>query len=157
MRSVSIVNGSVLVCALLVLTGCGGSSPPKAIDAKARIVASTEVNPNAQGRPSPVHVRIFQLRDDAAFMSADFTSLVDKEQETLGASLVRRSEEDLAPGDERELNLNIAPETRMVGVVAELANYRNVQWRAVTRAPVKAKERILIRIDRDQTSIRLGR
>jgi len=157
MRLVSTFCSGALACVMLVLAGCGGSSPPKAIATKASIIASTEVNPNAQGRPSPVHVRIFQLRDDSAFMSAEFSSLVEKEQETLGASLVRRSEEDLSPGDEREFELTIAPETRMVGVVAELANYRNARWRAVTRAPTKEKERVLIRIDRDQTSIRVGR
>jgi type VI secretion system protein VasD len=157
MRLVSTFCSVMLACALTGFAGCGGSAPPKPIATKAKVVASSEVNPNAQGRPSPVHVRIFQLRDDAAFTSAEFSSLVEKEQETLGASLVRRSEEDFSPGEERELQLNIAPETRMVGVVAELANYRNAQWRAVTRAPTKEKERILIRIERDQISIRIGR
>jgi type VI secretion system protein VasD len=84
--------------ATILIAGCG-SAPEKPADVKARISASADVNPNSEGRPSPVHVRIFQLKEDGAFMSADFWSLVDKEQETLGDSLVLRLEEDLAPGE----------------------------------------------------------
>lgn len=157
MTSVLMLRSAALAAALLALAACGGSSPPKPVAAKATIVASREVNPNAQGRPSPVHVLIFQLRDDAAFMAADFGSLIERDQETLGASLVKRIEADLSPGEERELVLNIDPEARVLGVVAELANYRNAQWRVSARAPAKEKERVLISIDRDQTSIRVGR
>ena len=157
MIPVSTLRSAAVAAALLALAACGGSAPPKAILTKAKVSTSVEVNPNAQGRPSPVHIRIFQLRDDSAFMSAEFGSLIDKETETLGASLVNRREDDLAPGEERELSINIAPETRFVAVMAELANYRNAQWRAVTRAPAKEKERVQIRIERDVTSIRITR
>lgn len=151
-------RSAVLAGVVCALAACGGgSTPTKPITTKARISASNEVNPNAQGRPSSVHLRIFQLRDESAFMNADFGSLVDKDQETLGASLIQRSEADLSPGDEQELVLNIAPDARVLGVIAELANYRNAQWRAFTRVPAKEKERVVIRLDRDQTSIRVAK
>ena len=157
MTLVSTLRCAWLGAVLLALAACGGSAPAKPITTKAQIVATAAINPNAQGRPSPVHLRIFQLRDDSAFMSAEFTALVEKDEETLGASLVQRLEADLSPGDERELSLSIAPDARVLGVVAELANYRNAQWRVVTRVPTKAKERVVIRLDRDQTSIRVGK
>jgi type VI secretion system protein VasD len=148
---------AAFAAALCALVACGGSAPTKPISTKASIIASNEVNPNAQGRASSVHLLIFQLRDETAFMNADFSSLVEKEQETLGASLVERSEADLSPGDERELVLNISPEARVLGVVAELANYRNAQWRAFTRVPSREKERVVIRLDRNSTSIRVSK
>ncbi len=157
MKLVRSLRATVLAAVMLALAACGGSSPRKPFNAQARLIATAQVNPNASGRPSPVHVRVFQLRDEVAFMNADFASLVSNEQTVLGASLVQSLEADLAPGDERELELNISPEARMLGVVAELANYRNAQWRVVTRAPAKRKERVLIRIDRDQTSIKVGK
>jgi type VI secretion system protein VasD len=150
-------RSAVLTAALWALAACGGSAPTKPLTTKASIIASNEVNPNAQGRASSVHLLIFQLRDESAFMNADFASLVEKEQETLGASLVQRAEADLSPGDERELVLNISPEARVLGVVAELANYRNAEWRAFTRVPSKEKERVVIRLDRNSTSIRVSK
>lgn len=147
----------VLAAACWALTACGGSTPAKPLSTKASIIASSEVNPNAQGRASSVHLLIYQLRDETAFMNADFSGLIEKYEETLGASLVQRSEADLSPGDQRELVLNISPEARVIGVVAELANYRNAEWRAFTRVPSKEKERVVIKLDRNLTSIRVSR
>jgi type VI secretion system protein VasD len=144
-----------------VLAGCG-AAPPKPSAAKATISASSDVNPNAEGRPSPVHVRIFQLKEDGAFMGADFWSLVDKEQETLGDSLVQRLEHDLVPGESKTFELKISPEARVLAVMAEFADYRNAQWRVTAQAPNKSlldivkKDRVSIGIEKDKATITVG-
>lgn len=151
----------VLVAALATLTGCG-SAPAKPAEAKARISATAQVNPNSSGRPSPIHVRIFQLKEDGAFMDADFWALVDKETETLGASLVQRLEFDLTPGESKDFPLKVSPEARVLGVMAEFADYRNAQWRVVAKAPNKTltdvikKDRVTIGIDKNKASIVVG-
>ena len=152
---------SVLAVLAAVLAGCG-SAPAKPIEAKARIVAAADVNPNSEGRPSPIHVRIFQLKEDGAFMDADFWALMDKEQETLAASLVQRLEFDLTPGEAKDFPLKIAPEARVLGVMAEYADYRNAQWRVIAQAPNKSlmdlikKDRVTIGIDKNKASIAVG-
>jgi len=144
-----------------VLAGCG-AAPAKPSAAKATITASSDVNPNSEGRPSPVHVRIFQLKEDGAFMGADFWSLVDKEQETLGDSLVQRLEHDLVPGETKQFELKIAPEARVLAVMAEFADYRNAQWRVTAQAPNKSlldivkKDRVSIGIEKDKATITVG-
>lgn len=141
--------------------GCG-SAPPKAAPAKALITATADVNPNAEGRASPVHVRIFQLKEDGAFMEADFWTLVDKEQATLGPSLVQRLEQDLIPGDKKEFEMKIDPDARVLGVMAEFADYRNATWRAVAKAPNKSlldmvkKDRITIGIEKSRVVLTVG-
>jgi type VI secretion system protein VasD len=146
---------------LALLAACG-SAPPKAAEAKARISATQDVNPNASGRASPIHVRIFQLKEDGAFMGADFWSLVDKEQETLGPSLVQRLEHDLIPGETKEFELKIAPEARVLAVLAEFADYRNAQWRVTAQAPNKSlldivkKDRVSISIEKNRAAIAVG-
>ena len=160
MRSGTLRLVMVLAVAFVV-AGCG-STPPKPIAAKARITASADVNPNSEGRASPVHVRIFQLKEDGAFMGADFWALVDKEQETLGASLVQRLEYDLSPGESREFDLKISPDARVLAVMAEYADYRNAQWRVVAQAPNKSlldlvkKERVSFTLDKSKASIQVG-
>lgn len=151
----------LLLTAALAAAGCG-SAPAKPVAAKAKISAAADVNPNSEGRASPIHVRIFQLKEDGAFMGADFWALVDKEQETLGPSLVQRLEYDLSPGESKEFDLKIAPEARVLGVMAEYNDYRNAQWRVVAQAPNKSlldlvkKDRVTFSIDRDKASIAVG-
>jgi type VI secretion system protein VasD len=152
----------VVALATAMLAAACGSAPPKPASAKAKITAAADVNPNAEGRPSPIHVRIFQLKEDGAFMNADFWSLVDKEQDTLGPSLVQRLEQDLAPGETREFELKIAPDARVLAVMAEFADYRNAQWRVVHKAPNKSlfdivkKDRVTIDIGKDKAIITVG-
>jgi len=152
---------TVLLALAAAVAGCG-SAPAKPADAKARISASAEVNPNSAGRPSPIHVRIFQLKEDGAFLDADFWALVDKEQETLAASLVQRLEFDLTPGESKDFPLKISPDARVLGVMAEFADYRNAQWRVVAQAPNKSlmdmikKDRVTISIDKAKASIVVG-
>lgn len=153
--------GATLLAALLI-AGCG-ATPPKPMATKGQLVASADVNPNSSGRASPVHVRIFQLKEDGAFLGADFWALVDKEQETLAASLVQRQEFDLSPGETKDFELKIDPEARVLAVMAEYADYRNAQWRAVAQAPnkslldlVKKKSRVGFNIDQSKVSIAVG-
>jgi type VI secretion system protein VasD len=151
----------VMLALAALLNGCG-ATPAKPAEAKGRITASAEVNPNSAGRPSPIHVRIFQLKEDGAFMGADFWSLMDKEQATLGASLVQRLEYDLVPGESKEFPLKISPDARVLAVLAEFADYRNAQWRVVTQAPNKSlmdivkKDRVSIEIGKDKATITVG-
>ncbi|MBS1135067.1 MAG: type secretion system-associated lipoprotein [Burkholderiaceae bacterium] len=69
-----------------VLTGCG--SAPKPVVVKLTIEASADANPDTRGRPSPVTVKLFELKSSASFEKADFFSLFDRERETLGPELV---------------------------------------------------------------------
>lgn len=153
-------HAGVLLVVAAMLGGC--AAQPKPAEAKARISATPQVNPNSAGRPSPIHVRIFQLKEDGAFMGADFWTLADKEQATLGESLVQRLEYDLAPGETKEFPLKISPEARVLAVMAEFADYRNSQWRVVAQAPNKSlmdlvkKDRVSIEIDKNKATITVG-
>jgi type VI secretion system protein VasD len=160
MRS-GLFTSAIVLAAALLAAGCG-SAPAKPTAAKAKISASADVNPNTEGRPSPVHVRIFQLKEDGAFMSADFWALVDKEQETLAGSLVQRLEYDLSPGESKDFDLKIDPQARVLAVMAEYADYRNAQWRTVAQAPNKSlmdlvkKDRVSFSIEKSKASIVVG-
>src|SRR5262245_41026995 len=87
-----------LACSLALAVGCG-SSPPLL---RGAIKVDTRVNPDRGGRPSPIVVRIYELKSVAAFNGADFFSLYDKEQETLGSELIGREEYQLHPAETRQ-------------------------------------------------------
>jgi type VI secretion system protein VasD len=141
LRAVPIV---LLMAAGVGLVACKSKPPkppppPPPVILTLNLTASADVNPDSQNRPSPVVVRLYQLKDDAAFKDADIYALFDKEQATLGAGLASREEYELAPLEHRALIIKPPPDVRFIGVVAAYRDIRNAQWRAQLGVPDKSK------------------
>jgi type VI secretion system protein VasD len=156
---------AVMYAGISLLAACS-SAPPKPTAFKATIVASRETNPATDGSAQPVHVRVFQLKDDTVFAAADFWSLTDKPQATLGAGLIQQLQYDLSPGEQQSIELKLDPDAHVLGVVAEFANYRNTDghWRAVAQTPEKSmldivhkRKLITISIGKDRIGIDAGK
>jgi type VI secretion system protein VasD len=120
---------ALLMASCLTLTACK-SAPPKPKVLKLNVAVSADANPDAQNRPSPIVIRIYQLKDDAAFKDADFFALYDKEQATLAASLISRQEFEVAPGAQKVVDYQLAPDAKFFGVAAGYRNIRDAAWRA---------------------------
>ncbi len=132
MRTLRAMPIVLMWAATSLLAGCASAPPkPQPVNVKLNIMVSADVNPDAQKRPSPIVVRIFQLKDDAAFKDADFFTLYDKEEATLAATLVSRIEYELAPGETRSIDYSLTPDTRFIGVIAAYRNIRDAEWRAL--------------------------
>jgi type VI secretion system protein VasD len=147
---------------MMAIAACGGS-PPKPTVAKAALVVAADANPDSGGRPSPIVVRVYQLKEEGAFANADFFALFDKEQETLGASVVAREEYELKPGESRELELKIAPEAKFVGAVAGFRDIRNSRWKVVSATPEKKltdllrKNKVTLTVARSELTLAIGK
>jgi len=157
MRTFRTMASIFLLASCTWLAACS-SAPPKPQPIKLNIMVSADVNPDSQNRPAPIVVRVYQLKDDAAFKDADFFALYDKEQATLAAALVSREEYELAPGEHRTVDFLLPHDTRYVGVAAAYRDIRNAQWRAQFGAPDKdlvklvKKNQIGIAVERARVS-----
>jgi type VI secretion system protein VasD len=151
-----------VVSALVAAAGCAKAPPPPpaapppltiAAPPEARvkttltIAADPDTNPDPSGRPSPVVVRVYQLRADAAFSKADFFSLYDDEQKVLGQELISRDEFRLSPSEQRTIDVAVADATRFVGAIAAYRDIRNAEWRGVLAAP---KGGLVLRVERNR-------
>ncbi len=134
--------GAWIACAVMAMAGCA-SKPPKPVETKAELTASADVNPDSSGRPSPIVVRIYQLRGDTEFNNADFFALYEKDKETLGASLIGRDEKTLFPGQRLEIDLPLSGEARFVGAVAAYRDLGTSRWRAEIGRPEKSLLKVL--------------
>jgi type VI secretion system protein VasD len=136
----------------LCLAACG-SSPPKPVATKLAIGASTDVNPDSDGRASPVVVRFYQLRTEGEFTDARFFPLYDHEKDVLGQGLISRDEFTLSPGGHLEQALPVSPEARYFGVLVAFRE-QTAEWHAVVPITPKSIKRIL----KDQTvDVRLNK
>jgi type VI secretion system protein VasD len=113
----------------LTLVGCAGGGPHPTL-IQATIVAAPGINPNAAGQPSPLVIRLYELKTTGSFEGADFFTLFDKEAATLGPDLLAREELDLRPGTTRSVVRKAAPDTQYLGVVAAYRDLDRAHWRA---------------------------
>ena len=113
----------------LALVACAGA--PKPAQVAGTIQASAQVNPSTSKRPSPVLVRVYELKTAAAFNSADFMSLYQRDKAELGADLLGKEEFVLAPGESKTFAKTLAPDTRFLGVLAAYRDVEHAKWRSI--------------------------
>ncbi|CAI8954187.1 type VI secretion system protein VasD [Pseudomonas sp. IT-P253] len=139
--------------ALLILAGCSSLSPYSHVTKlNLRLTASDQLNPDLNGRPSPIVVRLFELKHPVTFENADFFSLYEHAKESLAPDLVVSEEIELRPGETVEMKLSVQEGSRYVGVLAAYRDLPETKWRytvKVTPAGVTAADLTL-----DQVGIR---
>ena len=149
-----ISNIASYACILMILVACSSLSLPKfptKIDSQ--ILASFEINPDANGRPSPLVIRVYELKAKSAFDDADFFKLYDEEAATLGGDLLTREEFELAPGEGREIAHKAHEEARYFGVVAAYRNIEQAHWRATTPLELNKKNILIVKIGKQSVTI----
>jgi type VI secretion system protein VasD len=161
------------------LTGCGmfGSKPPPAAPAAPHppppppppptqvrpqpvpmtgtISAAADLNPSATQRPSPLVLRIYELRSDTAFNKADFITLYQSEQAAIGADLVLKDEFVLTPGESRPYQRTLSIETRWLAVFGAYRNVERAVWRAIAAVPPGRSLQLAIRAESQALSLTL--
>ncbi len=126
----------------LAMASCGG--PPKPAQVKGTIQASPQANPSASKRPSPLLLRVYELKSAALFNSADFMSLYQRDQAELASDMVAKEEFVLAPGESRAFTKTLSPDTRFLGVVAAYRDVEHARWRSVVAVRPGKKHQITI-------------
>ncbi|WP_440996018.1 type VI secretion system lipoprotein TssJ [Arhodomonas sp. SL1] len=144
-----------LLTGAALIAGCASTPPSEEVTAvEGRILVGPNLNPNAEGRPSPVYLRVYQLTEAAAFSGATYGQLADRDTETLGASLITRDEFELCPreapekprtaqadrpcqGAEREIELDLKGNARFLAVMGEFYDLHDPSgsWRDVAKIP----------------------
>lgn len=134
----------------LILASCAALSPFSTMTKlDLTLTASDQLNPDLNGRPSPVVLRMFELKHPVAFENADFFSLYERPRETLSPDLIASEELELRPGETVVLKLDIAGGGRYVGLLAAYRDLPHAQWRyTLPVAPAHITEASLI-LDQD--------
>ncbi len=122
------------------LTACASPPPPppppKPTTVAGTIEAAAQLNPSASQRPSPMLIRIYELKSATSFNGADFMALYQADQATLGAEVVAREELTLRPGESRPYQKTLAADTRFIAVFGAYRDLSRATWRALV--PVQA-------------------
>lgn len=135
----------LMLLAVVCLTGCG----KQRVDLN--VASQPNVNPDSSGRPSPVHVKVFELRNDLAFKQADFGALFANPISALGADLIAADDLVLIPGEARKISYKPNLETRYIGMLAGFRQMDRATWRM--SKPIAPEDRTLIALELNDTTI----
>ncbi|MFJ2453338.1 type VI secretion system lipoprotein TssJ [Pseudomonas protegens] len=152
-RTPPLLKALTVLMALALLTGCASMSPYSTLTKlNLKLSASDRLNPDLNGRPSPIVVRLMELKHPVAFENADFFSLYERARESLAPDLVASEELELRPGESLDFKLRVEDGSRFVGVLAAYRDLPESQWRYVVQlTPQEVTEVGLIL---DQSGIR---
>lgn len=142
-----------LVLAAVVTPGCFTKKDPAPTLMLAKILTSSHLNPNADGEPSPIIVRLYELRSIGKFQNSDFFSLFDDETNTLANDLVVREEFRFNPEEAKTLNRELNPATRYIGISAAFRDLEEAKWRAVLEITEHQQNTYTILLGRSDISV----
>jgi type VI secretion system protein VasD len=131
-----VVRAATLFGVACGIAGCAGGPSPIAMTCT--ITAGKDANPASTGRPSPIPLRVYALKSEAAFNGADFLALYQRDTATLAADVTGKDEFTLAPGESAPCSKTLTPDTHFIGVVGAYRDIEHAHWRAV--APVDGKK-----------------
>ncbi|MDO9323231.1 MAG: type VI secretion system lipoprotein TssJ [Pseudomonas sp.] len=137
-----------LLSALLGLSGCSSLSPySDTTKLDLSLTGSEKLNPDINGRPSPIVLRLIELKHPVSFENADFFSLYQRPKEALSPDLVTLEELELRPGESRELKLSVQDGSRYVGVLAAYRDLPESSWRYVIALQPQELNKVELNLD----------
>lgn len=122
------------------------------------IEAAPGVNPDTSLRPSPIKVRIYELKDPGTFSEADYFSLDTTDKVTLAADMLSKDEFILRPGESHTIDRKSNAQTTAIGVLAGYRDLPNSTWRVVLKlkeAPTASWMRALLPANKTELTIQL--
>lgn len=156
--------------AAILLAACSAPQPtiPKEqIKLELSIGAGSAVNPDDKGRASPVLVRVYELKNETTFEGADYFSLDKNDKTVLMQDLLVRDEFVLRPGDSRDIERKLNPETTALGFLIGYRDLGKATWRSVYKLPpapevawyraVVPSRKVKLQVSLDQQSITVSK
>ncbi|MDN4502245.1 type VI secretion system lipoprotein TssJ [Alteromonadaceae bacterium BrNp21-10] len=148
----------VLSLATTLLLGCGATNAVKDVftvmtRGDITVVAANNVNPDINGRPSPIMIRVFELKSTAAFNNADFFALYDRGSAELGSDYVSHDDMDIKPGQTKQMSRDFSLETRYFGVIAAYRDINNATWKRVVTITPDSDSEITISLNSNDLKV----
>lgn len=150
----------ILITCLFVLPACSLFKPVPD-DINLSITTSTQLNPDKEGRSSPVVLRIYELSSDQHFKEKDFFDIYDDDKTALADSFIGKQELELNPNESRKLQLAPKSSTRFIGLLAAFRNLEQSTWREVipvdsskpTGILLQKENELAIRLDKNSITL----
>ena len=146
----NVLLGILTIAMAGLLSACAGG-PPKPEALNIQVSATADVNPDMQGRPSPIILHVMELKSGEQFNRLDYMGLTQPAGTVLGPELLGKNQVILQPGESKALPMELNAQTTSIGLVAGYRDIDNAAWRRVI--PITQGETKDINITLEQTQI----
>ncbi len=137
---------------LLVIGLSACSSTPPQYWLTVHVYADKNINPNIDGKPSPVELRFYELTDDQAFKQNSFIALFENDQGLLKDKLLlKRTLVGVEPDSKQTHKYPLAEKTRYIGIISAFADYQGANNQIITA--IKVKNNVVLDVFIDGTNI----
>ena len=92
----------------------------------------SDINPDENKTPSPLFIRMYELKSTKLFNKADFIDIYERDKDILGADFIAVQKlKRLKPGENRENSFVLNEKTRFVGLYAEFLSYKTAKYKLI--------------------------
>lgn len=127
-----LARGVILTLAMtVVLAGCAVNRYVVTPYDDLTFFASPDLNPDDDGRASPIAVKVYQLTARTTFDNLDFDAAFSNADVVLSDELIVQSDLVLQPGGRQSLEIELDAETRFVAVTAAYRHIDRARWKLV--------------------------
>jgi type VI secretion system protein VasD len=102
---------------------------PKPILITLDLKTGKHLNPDIEGRASPVVVRIYLLENRAAFDNSDFFALYENDQSLLAKDIKYREELEIKPDQKLKKTIQLQEGGRYLAIFAAFRDLDHAQWK----------------------------
>lgn len=148
----ALLAACLAACVGAFLSACATSPAPQRT-VRITVLASPALNPDGDGRPSPVMVRLYELADTDGFQQAGFFDLSDHDKEVLGANALARMVVAVRPGERLALCHALEPGSRHLAVMVAYRDIYRARWRGVVTLPPSADSAWTVVLGPDSVAI----
>lgn len=142
----------ILVALLAVVTvSCGTTRKALNMETSAefRLEANSDINPNSDGKASPIVLQVLKLRDDRQFKQEDFLNLFEDAKGRLGNDLIEITKlREVAPGEKRTEKLALSPDVKFIGILGEFVQYNDASAKAVIKIEPHTTTKATLKIEK---------
>jgi type VI secretion system protein VasD len=148
----------ILVALLVVMmTGCAFTREVLNLDTDLNLdfSVSAKINPDSDGRSSPIVVNLLYLRDNRQFELEELISLLEAPEDRLGKDLIETIRlKEFIPSETREFTALLPEGVNYVGIVAEFIQYLDAQGTLILPIERHASNNYTIVLENDKVRIK---
>lgn len=158
----SVYRHCVTVLIISLFLGACASNTEQKVKFSYSINATEDINPDRNGSPSSVVVRVFQLSNKGNFDAALYEDLFNGSTNVLGAEMIAVNDHLIDPGSSQTFNADISANTQHIGVAVGYRSLDQVTWKAIQSMPEKSvldslsffgREGILISVEKHNVRV----
>ena len=112
----------------IILTGCEQTS---GINTRLNVRTAEYLNPDIQGKASPVVISIYELKTQNTFNQLNYQKLTSNPNDELKNDLIDIHTLEVRPDSQQRITLYINKNTRYLGIIAGYRAINNAQWRKI--------------------------